>query len=69
MSVQTLPSGERVIIDPAVTTARIYNWFYFFINVGSLIGQLTMAYAERYVGFYLSFMLPTLFFCLSLPVL
>jgi len=69
MHVMTLKSGERVIVDPAVTTARIYNWFYLFINVGALVGQLSMAYAERYVGFYLSFLLPTLTFVTTLPVL
>jgi POT family proton-dependent oligopeptide transporter len=40
-----------------------------FINVGALVGQLAMAYAERYVGFYLSFLLPTICFCFTLPVL
>lgn len=69
MYVHTTKKGERVIVDPAVTTARIYNWFYLFINIGALVGQLSMAYAERYVGFYLSFMLPTLLFCVTLPVL
>lgn len=67
--VHTTKKGERVIVDPAVTTARVYNWFYLFINIGALVGQLSMAYAERYVGFYLSFMLPTLLFCVTLPVL
>ncbi|KID82631.1 oligopeptide transporter [Metarhizium guizhouense ARSEF 977] len=60
MFVRTLKSGERVIVDPAVTTERIYNWFYFFINVGALVGQLTMVYAEMHVGFYLSYTLPTI---------
>ncbi|PHH81907.1 hypothetical protein CDD82_7598 [Ophiocordyceps australis] len=60
MFIKTLKSGERVIVDPAVTTERIYNWFYFFINVGALVGQITMVYAEQYVGFYLSFTLPTI---------
>ncbi|KAG8416869.1 hypothetical protein J3459_013590 [Metarhizium acridum] len=60
MFVRTLESGERVIVDPAVTTERIYNWFYFFINVGALVGQLTMVYAETHVGFYLSYTLPTI---------
>lgn len=69
MYVKTTKKGERVIVDPAVTTARVYNWFYLFINVGALIGQLSMAYAERYVGFYLSFLLPTALFCVTLPVL
>ncbi|KAK5993344.1 putative peptide transporter ptr2 [Cladobotryum mycophilum] len=60
MHVKTLKSGERVIVDPAVTTERIYSWFYFFINAGALIGQLTMVYAEQHVGFYLAFTLPTI---------
>lgn len=33
MFVKTLKTGERVIVDPAVTIERIYLWFYFFINV------------------------------------
>ncbi|KAF2754448.1 MFS peptide transporter-like protein Ptr2 [Pseudovirgaria hyperparasitica] len=69
MHVSTLKSGERVIIDPAVTTTRIYNWFYLFINIGALIGQVSMVYAERYVGFYLAFLLPTVVFMFALPVL
>ncbi|KAF8921380.1 POT family-domain-containing protein [Mucidula mucida] len=31
----TLPSGEDVLISPAVTIQRIYNWFYAAINWGS----------------------------------
>jgi POT family proton-dependent oligopeptide transporter len=69
MQVKTLKSGERVIVDPAVTTARVYMWFYFFVNVGSIAGQLSMAYAERYVGFYLSFLIPTICFTACFPVL
>lgn len=67
--VKTLPSGERVIVDPAVTIERIYMWFYFFINVGALIGQVTMVYAEQYVGFWLSFTLPTVMLCLCPAVM
>ncbi|CAM1508353.1 Fc.00g052010.m01.CDS01 [Cosmosporella sp. VM-42] len=64
LHVKTLKSGERVIVDPAVTIERIYMWFYFFINVGALVGQLTMVYAEMHVGFYLSYTLPTIMLCL-----
>jgi len=67
--VKTLKSGERVIVDPGVTLSRVYNWFYMFINVGALIGQITMVYAERYVGFWLSYLLPTICFVLTLPML
>jgi len=69
MRVKTLPSGERVIVDPAQTTQRMFMYFYFFINCGSIIGQITMVYAERYVGFWLSFLLPTVMFCLCPIVL
>lgn len=64
-TVETLPSGERVIIDPVLTVSRIYMRYYFLINTGALVGQISMVYAEKYVGFYLSYLLPTIlfFFC------
>lgn len=43
--------------------------FYLFINIGSVIGQVTMVYAEKYVGFWLSFTLPTIMFLLCPLVL
>ncbi|KAL4802604.1 POT family-domain-containing protein [Aspergillus unguis] len=67
--IKTLPSGERIIIDPAATVARVYLYFYLCINVGSLTGQISMVYAERYVGFWLSFLLPTIMFCFAPLVL
>ncbi|TBU48942.1 oligopeptide transporter [Dichomitus squalens] len=60
-------SGERVIVDPFLTTSRIYMYFYLFINIGALIGQIAMAYSEKYVGFWLSYTLPTIVF-LSAPL-
>lgn len=62
LRVSTDKKGNKVIIDPAVTSARIYNWFYLFINIGALIGQVCMAYAALYVGYWLAFLLPTLMF-------
>ncbi|KAF5254957.1 hypothetical protein FANTH_331 [Fusarium anthophilum] len=41
MHVKTLKSGERVVVDPAVTIERVYMWFYWAINVGALVGQVT----------------------------
>ena len=69
MRVGTTKKGERVIYDPAVTSARVYMYFYLFINIGALVGQIGMSYAERYVGFWLSFLIPTLIFCLCPAVL
>lgn len=68
-TVVTLKSGERVIVDPALTTARMYMWYYEMINLGSLAGQLGMIYAERNVGYWLAYLLPTLVFFLPFPVL
>lgn len=60
--VKTLKSGERVVVDPILTISVIYMRYYFFINVGSLVGSIAMVYAEKYVGFWLSFVLPTCLF-------
>ncbi|OTB02025.1 hypothetical protein M426DRAFT_322985 [Hypoxylon sp. CI-4A] len=67
--IKTLKSGERVVVDPVVTISIIYMRYYFFINVGSLIGSISMVYAEKYVGFWLSFTLPTGLFVLCPMVL
>ncbi|KAF5310113.1 hypothetical protein D9619_010186 [Psilocybe cf. subviscida] len=62
--VVTTKKGERVIVDPALTVARIYMYFYLFINVGALVGKVSMTYAEKFVGFWLSFALPTVVYLL-----
>ncbi|KXG51710.1 Major facilitator superfamily domain, general substrate transporter [Penicillium griseofulvum] len=67
--VSTLATGERVIIDPSATVSRIYLYFYMMVNIGSFVGQIAMVYAERYVGFWLSYLLPTAMFCLCPAVL
>ncbi|KAI1932916.1 hypothetical protein LOZ58_001770 [Ophidiomyces ophidiicola] len=61
--IATTKKGERVVVDPAATISRIFHYFYLMINIGALVGQLSMVYAEKYVGFYLAFLLPTILFC------
>lgn len=61
--------GERVIVDPAVTNTRIFLYFYLCINIGSLAGQIGMVYVEKYVGFWLAFLIPTGLFLLAPLVL
>ena len=63
MRVKTTAKGERVIMDPAVTISRVMLYFYLMINIGSLTGSIGMVYAEKYVGFWLSYLLPTLMLC------
>jgi len=69
MHVKTLESGERVIVDPAVTNTRVFLYFYFCINIGSLAGQIGMVYVEKYVGFWLAFLIPTALFLIAPIVL
>ena len=69
MRVTILKSGERVIVDPAVTNTRIFLYFYFCINVGALVGQIAMVYVERYVGFWVAFLIPTGLFLIAPLVL
>jgi POT family proton-dependent oligopeptide transporter len=45
--VRVRKNGVKEIVDPATTTARIYIYFYFLINCGSLTGSLAMVYSER----------------------
>lgn len=40
--IKVLKSGERVIVDPVLTISVIYMRYYFFINIGSLTGQISM---------------------------
>ncbi|ERS96556.1 oligopeptide transporter [Sporothrix schenckii 1099-18] len=54
-------SGERVIEDPEATTERAMLWFYLVINIGGFMGVAT-GYAEKYVGWYLAFLIPLLLY-------
>lgn len=40
--VRVRKDGKKEIVDPATTTARIYIYFYFLINLGSITGSLAM---------------------------
>ncbi|CAN9114600.1 unnamed protein product [Alternaria alternata] len=40
--IRTEPNGERVIVDPGITYSRVYMRYYLLINVGALVGQVSM---------------------------
>tara|TARA_R110002003_G_scaffold225_2_gene16535 strand:+ start:1758 stop:2477 length:720 start_codon:yes stop_codon:yes gene_type:complete len=46
--VRVKKNGNKEIVDPATTTARIYIYFYLLINMGSLTGSLAMVYSEHF---------------------
>lgn len=68
LAVKTLETGERVILDPALTIQRIYMIFYGCINVGSL-SLLATPYMERDIGFWSAFLLCVCVFAVGTCVL
>ena len=61
-------TGERVIVDPAITIQRIYMVFYFSINLGSL-SLIATPYLEKDVGFWSAFVLCLCVFVVGTTVL
>ncbi|KAK5134304.1 hypothetical protein LTR08_006733 [Meristemomyces frigidus] len=69
MAIKIMPkTGERVIIDPAITYQRIYMMFYACINIGCL-SLLATPFMEKYVGFWSAFVMCWLMFCVGVAVL
>ncbi|KAJ7084827.1 PTR2-domain-containing protein [Mycena belliarum] len=58
-SVTTLPSGEKVIIDPG----SVYYWA---VNVGAFMSVAT-SYSEKRIGFWLAYLIPGILYIL-MPV-
>ncbi|KAM0787985.1 hypothetical protein ACM66B_006187 [Microbotryomycetes sp. NB124-2] len=65
LRVKEKSNGTRILVDPALTSARIYMYFYLLINCGALVGQVSMSFASKHVGYWLAYTLPTvvLLFC------
>lgn len=68
MFIRMLPTRERVIVDPDMTISRIYNLFYWCINIGSLSSGITTI-LERRIGFWAAFSLPTAVFLATPAIL
>jgi POT family proton-dependent oligopeptide transporter len=69
MALSTIPkTGERVIIDPAITFQRIYMMFYACINVGCL-SLLATPFMEQYEGFWTAYLMAFLMFTMGVVVL
>ncbi|KAK9767531.1 hypothetical protein K7432_002631 [Basidiobolus ranarum] len=60
--------GERVVVDPALNTQHLYNWFYWAINVGSLIGGVITPQLEQHIGFWVAYAVPTAMFGMAITV-
>ncbi|KAJ5481131.1 Peptide transporter PTR2 [Penicillium diatomitis] len=69
MALKTIEkTGERVVIDPALTIQRIYMIFYGCINLGSL-SLLATPYMEKYTGFWSAYLLCLCMFAMGTAVL
>ncbi|GAB1521531.1 hypothetical protein RhiTH_004628 [Rhizoctonia solani] len=64
-TVKTLPSGEKVIVDPNLTIQRVFMYFYLMINIGSL-SSIATTEVELHIGFWLSYLIPTIMY-LAVP--
>ena len=64
---KVLKSGEKVLVDPETTIQRMMLIFYGLINVGAFYAVAT-TYAEKYVGYWLAYLLPGIIYFL-LPIL
>ncbi|KAI8084228.1 POT family-domain-containing protein [Gilbertella persicaria] len=66
--ITTTAKGERVIVTPQATYQKIFNLFYWGINVGSLSAIATTE-LEKNVGFWPAYLLPTLMFAIGIVVI
>ncbi|KAG0174905.1 peptide transporter ptr2 [Apophysomyces sp. BC1021] len=61
-------NGELVVVDYDLSIQHLYNWFYWCINVGALLGGIICPTLERYVSFWTAFLLPTCMFAVAIMV-
>jgi POT family proton-dependent oligopeptide transporter len=68
--VKTLKNGNRVIVTPQATYQKIFNYFYWGINIGSLSAIATTE-LEKNVGFWPAYLMPTLMYipCIIVVIL
>ncbi|WWC72331.1 uncharacterized protein I206_106293 [Kwoniella pini CBS 10737] len=67
-TIKVLKSGERVVIDPNTTIERWLLIFYACINIGAFFALAT-SYAQRFVGFWLAYLLPAIIYMIMPVVL
>jgi POT family proton-dependent oligopeptide transporter len=61
-------TGEKLVIDPAITYQRIYMIFYWCINIGSL-SLMATPFMEKYKGFWTAFLMCFCMFNVGIVIL
>lgn len=69
MTISRVYMVRLLLISTANEDLRQLQYFYLFTNIGALVGQISMSYSEKYVGFWLAYTLPTVVFLLCPIVL
>ncbi|TPX53674.1 hypothetical protein PhCBS80983_g06242 [Powellomyces hirtus] len=60
-------NGRQYIVDPDLTVQHLYNWFYWAINVGAMVGQVVCVKLERN-AFWQAYLVPACMFVLSIAI-
>ncbi|KAG8088037.1 hypothetical protein GUJ93_ZPchr0010g8927 [Zizania palustris] len=68
--ISTLGADQFDSVDPVerVTKASFFNWYYFLINMGSLLSATVIVWVEENVGWGVGFAIPTLCMVLGLAM-
>ncbi|KAH0284953.1 PTR2-domain-containing protein [Aureobasidium namibiae CBS 147.97] len=62
-----LKSGEWVVVDPELTVERMFNWFYWAVNVGALSPLITVN-IEAQVSFWAAYLIPLVVIAIAATV-
>lgn len=68
MTIRVLKTGEKVIVDPALTIQRIYMVYYLCINLGCL-SPIATTEMEQSTGFWTAYLLCFFIFVLAIGIL
>lgn len=66
--VKALASGEKVLVDYDLSIQHLYQWFYWAINAGALIGGIAFPWIELNYSYWAAYLLPTCMFALVIMV-
>lgn len=60
-------NGNKAVVSPALTIQHLYNWFYWAINVGAIVGVAVCVQLERLPeGYWKAFLIPACMFLVSM---
>ncbi|KAK8856751.1 Major facilitator superfamily domain general substrate transporter [Apiospora arundinis] len=65
--VQTLKSGEIVVVDPQLTVQKLFMWFYWIVNVGALSPLITVNVEAKH-SFWLAYLIPLIAIIISTTI-